>query len=82
MTPTQDKHTPWWRVGPMWLVVGFPAAALIAGVVTVLLALRAPDPAASAPASGTARQAALVPALQARNQVADRNDRRRRQQED
>lgn len=72
MISKQDTpHPPWWKIGAMWLVIGFPLAAVIATGITVWLALGSPDPVGSAPTA--ASQDALVPALQARNQVADRN---------
>ena len=35
---------PWYRYPIMWLVVGLPLAAVIAGVVTYALILEHPDP--------------------------------------
>lgn len=64
---TGQPDTPWWKVGAMWLVVGFPLAAVIASGVTIWLAVRSPDPVASVPAAAAEPQGALVPALQARN---------------
>lgn len=77
MQPTQNKQdrqaTPWWKVGSMWLVIAFPLAAVIASGITIWLAMRSPDPVASVPATANTSQETLVPAVQARNQVADRN---------
>lgn len=34
----------WWREPMMWLVVGGPAAVVVAGVATIVLAVSRPDP--------------------------------------
>ena len=55
----------------MWLVVALTAAALLACAVTIWIALQNSD---ALPTPSTADAApALMPALQARNAVADRN---------
>ncbi|MEB2349656.1 MAG: hypothetical protein OZ923_13720 [Comamonadaceae bacterium] len=65
-----ERSTPWWRVGYVWLIIGCMAAALIAGGITVMLALQGSD----APAPGEAAgQGALEPAMQARNRTGSRN---------
>ncbi|GAA6140779.1 hypothetical protein NBRC116584_05970 [Hydrogenophaga sp. 5NK40-0174] len=51
----------------MWLVVGGPAAAVIAGVTTVIIAASNPDPVLDRTEAGTAN---MVPAHQARNHAA------------
>lgn len=35
---------PWWRVGTVWLVVGGPAAAVVAGIATTVIAYAGADP--------------------------------------
>lgn len=35
---------PWWRYGHVWLVIAGPAIVVVAGFVTLALALRSPDP--------------------------------------
>lgn len=35
---------PWWKYGYVWLVLAGPIAVIIAGVITVGLALQNPDP--------------------------------------
>lgn len=67
---------PWWKFGHVWLVISGPAVVVLAGFVTLYLAIRTPDPLVSddyyrqgieinktleAPASS------LAPAQQARN---------------
>lgn len=77
---------PWWRHPYMWLVVGGPAVVVVAGFVTLYLAIRSPDyvysdapPASGAGQASAARAdsgtgkagaAALAPAMQARNHAA------------
>ena len=76
--------TAWWRVPHMWLVVGGPLLVVVAGIATVILAVRNPDPvldkvvyerdlAAAKDLEGRAREEALIrmqPAHQARNHAA------------
>jgi hypothetical protein len=44
-----SKHTqmavqPWWKFGHVWMVVAGPAIVIVAGFVTLYLAVRTPDP--------------------------------------
>lgn len=85
MAQQASKETkPWWRFPIMWLVVGGPLAVVIAGVSTLLIAMKHPDPVLTGdyyrapPAEGGedgARPAEKVgeqhvPAMQARNHAA------------
>ncbi|WP_137896028.1 nitrogen fixation protein FixH [Ramlibacter sp. 2FC] len=68
----QDRQAqPWWKHGHVWLLIAGPAIVVVAGFVTLFLALRTPDPVIGGhgPAQ-QAGQAALAPALQARNHAA------------
>jgi hypothetical protein len=58
---------PWWRVPMVWLVIGGPAAVVVASFVTLGMALSHPDPVLveAAPADN-----AHVPAVTARNHAA------------
>lgn len=59
--------TPWWRVPMLWLVLGGPAAVVVAGLVTAVIAVRGADRPVVTPkvtAAGT-----MAPAAQARNHV-------------
>jgi hypothetical protein len=71
---------PWWKFGHVWMIIAGPAIVVVAGFVTLYLALHRPDPVLSedyyrkgneinktleAPGS-----AALAPAVQARNHAA------------
>ncbi len=58
--------SPWWRHGMVWLVIGGPAAVVLASVATLLIALTHPDPVLSVRAQAQAQQ----PAVQARNHAA------------
>lgn len=86
--PSKDTaHSgPWWRHPYMWLVVGGPAVVVVAGFVTLYLAIRSPDYVyKDEPPTGSAGQASavsasserrknteatLAPAMQARNHAA------------
>ena len=41
---TLPKREPWWRFPLVWMVVAGPAVVVVAGFVTLWLALRTPDP--------------------------------------
>lgn len=77
-TIPQPPAAPWWRHGLVWLVIAGPAAAVAAGVVTVVIALGQPDPLVNGRAQPGAirlegqsvRERALLPAQQARNHAA------------
>jgi uncharacterized protein len=57
---------PWWRVPMVWLVISGPAAVVLAGITTLVIAARGADPVVSA---GPARYAEQ-PAVAARNHAA------------
>ena len=42
--PLTPAAKPWWREPMMWLVVGGPAAVILAGIATITLAVSRPDP--------------------------------------
>lgn len=69
MKPTTDlpETTPWWRLPIVWLVIGGPAAVVVAGFATLAIAIANPDPVIEAPA--TANRAEM-PAVQGRNHAA------------
>jgi hypothetical protein len=54
---------PWWRHGMVWLVIAGPAAVVVAGVVTIVLAYGQADPALSAtPTASSLAARATTPA--------------------
>jgi uncharacterized protein len=45
--PSHDPQLPaqpWWKFGHVWLVIAGPAIVVVAGFVTLYIALRYPDP--------------------------------------
>lgn len=67
-----ESDRPWWREATMWLVVGGPSLVVVAGFVTLALALRYPDPVLEEKVSGGASKptASQLPAAKARNHAA------------
>jgi hypothetical protein len=78
MTPTPETDTkPWWKYPMVWLIIAGPAAVVIAGLVTLVIAVRMPDPVVAEDyyrrglninktlADENAQQ--MAPAMQARN---------------
>lgn len=70
---------PWWKHPLMWMVLGGPAAVVVAGVATVVIAARQPDPVVAPDyyrrgieinKTLTQREKALLPANQGRNHAA------------
>ncbi len=70
---------PWWKYGYMWLVVGGPAVVVVAGFVTLWLAIRSPDPVVAEDYYRRGveinktlenQDTALMPALKGRNHAA------------
>lgn len=63
--PSPLPAQPWWRHGMVWLVIGGPAVVVVAGFVTLALAIANPDPVLATAGTGEA-----APAVQARNHAA------------
>ncbi len=67
---------PWWKFGHVWLVISGPAIVVVAGFITLYLAITRPDPVINADSyrqtvQGSARSPAnLAPAVQGRNHAA------------
>lgn len=40
---TSDTQ-PWWQYGHVWLIIAGPAAVIVAGFITLVIAIRMPDP--------------------------------------
>jgi hypothetical protein len=77
--PAAGAGAPWWRHGHVWLLIAGPAAVVVAGVVTTVIAVRMPDPVVAEDyyrrgveinKTLAARELALQPAQQARNHAA------------
>jgi hypothetical protein len=64
------SQTPWWRVGMVWLVLAGPAAVVLAGIVTVKIAVNNVDPVVQVPAAVADTSASMSPAMRARNHAA------------
>lgn len=69
----------WWKYGHVWLVIAGPAIVVVAGFVTLYLAVSRPDPVVSEDyyrqgieinKTLEAHPSSLAPALQARNHAA------------
>lgn len=43
-TAAQPEPQPWWKFGHVWMVIAGPAIVVVAGFVTLYLALSHPDP--------------------------------------
>lgn len=41
---SQVQPAPWWKFGHVWMVIAGPAIVIVAGFVTLWLALSRPDP--------------------------------------
>lgn len=44
MSKSTQVAAPWWKFGHVWMVVAGPAIVIVAGFVTLYLAIRTPDP--------------------------------------
>lgn len=65
--------TAWWRVGMVWLVLGGPAAVVVAAIGTAVVAYRGADEVLVAAPSARhtpVQPTSLTPALVARNHAA------------
>ena len=76
ISPSHTTSAPWWRHGHVWLVISSPAIVVVAGFITLWLAIRTPDPVVdenyyqagiNINKTLTERQRALTPAMQGRN---------------
>jgi len=70
---------PWWQYGHVWLIIAGPAAVVVAGFITLAIAIRVPDPVVADDyyrrgleinkTLAAERDLQLAPAMQARNHV-------------
>ena len=81
MSQTPEPNAPWWTHGHVWLLISGPALVVIAGFVTLWLALGTPDPVVAEDyyrrgldinktLDREKADKALMPALQGRNHAA------------
>jgi uncharacterized protein len=68
--PAPDALLAWWRVPMVWLVIGGPAAVVLASFVTAVIAVRGGDTPLLEGAKAHPGTTALSPATQARNHAA------------
>ena len=71
---------PWWKFGLVWLVIAGPVLVVFAGIATVWIAIRTPDPVVAQDhyrrgveinkTLAAQRGKAMLPALQGRNHAA------------
>ncbi len=74
----KSKTKPWWNFGYVWLIISGPLIVVIAGFITLYLAVSIPDPAVEdyyrkgieINKTLDAERDGLAPALQARNHAA------------
>lgn len=66
--PEQSK--PWWRYPIVWMVIGGPAAVVVASFFTASLAIKHVDPVLDTSA-GQVSTPSQAPAIQARNHSAE-----------
>ena len=74
------NNRPWWKFGLVWMIIAGPALVVIAGIATVWIAVRTPDPVVAEDyyrrgveinkTLAAQRDKALLPALQGRNHAA------------
>jgi hypothetical protein len=73
---SKQSPTPWWKYKMLWVVIGGPAAVVVASLVTGYIAMAGQDPVLShdevPDTAATAKGAAesMTPAMQARNHSA------------
>jgi hypothetical protein len=65
--PVEVDSPPWYRLPIVWMVIGGPAAVVVASFATLTLAITHPDPVITPKAAGSASD---LPAVQARNHAA------------
>lgn len=64
-------HTPWWRIGMVWLVIGGPLVVVVASLVTTAIAVSGAEEVLTRPADvRSAADAPTLPAMQGRNHAA------------
>lgn len=79
MNKPNPTASPWWKYGHVWLLIAGPAAVVVAGVATIVIAVQRPDPVVDADyyrrgieinKTLAAGDKSHLPALQGRNHAA------------
>ena len=78
MRQPSASSPPWWKFGHVWLVISGPVIVIIAGFVTLYIAIKIPDPVVSEDYyqkgininRALEANPGLAPAVQARNHAA------------
>lgn len=65
-----EQGKPWWRYPIVWMVVGGPAAVVVASLYTASIAVKHVDPVLDTSGEQT-HSAPHAPAMQARNHAAE-----------
>jgi hypothetical protein len=69
----QQEGQPWWRFGLVWMVFAGPAVVVVAGFITLYIAITNPDPVLTVtPRSAKQERQGIThaPAMQGRNHAA------------
>jgi len=69
----QQEGQPWWRFGLVWMVFGGPAVVVVAGFITLYIAVTNPDPVLNVtPRTAQQERQGITnaPAMQGRNHAA------------
>ncbi|MEY4726882.1 MAG: hypothetical protein RLZ36_1509 [Pseudomonadota bacterium] len=79
MTQEEQNPKPWWQYGHVWLIIAGPAVVIVAGFVTLAIAIKTPDPVVAEDyykrglninqTLAAEKDMQLAPAMQARNHV-------------
>jgi hypothetical protein len=70
---SQKEGQPWWRFGLVWMVLGGPAVVVVAGFITLYIAVSNPDPVLNVtPRTPMQERQGIThaPAMQGRNHAA------------
>ncbi|NBD19873.1 nitrogen fixation protein FixH [Aquabacterium fontiphilum] len=68
-SPEAKLNPPWWKLPIVWLVIAGPAIVVVAGIATVVVAVRNVDPVLDT-SVGHVESAKDLPASKARNHAA------------
>ncbi len=69
----RQEGQPWWRFGLVWMILGGPAVVVVAGFITLYIAVSNPDPVLQVTPRTAAQERQGIthaPAMQGRNHAA------------